>query len=74
MNPRPYSRTSVAPDRTAAQCLASASIAEALDERVCNWVLEDALIIVKIGTQCQEMLTSRRLSVVEALGQMEGLL
>ena len=51
-----------------------ATIAEALDERVSNWVLEDALIIVKIGIQCQETLTSRRLSVVEALGQMEGLL
>ena len=51
-----------------------ATVAEALDARVGDWVLEDALVVVKIGTQCQEMLTSRRLSTVEALAQLEGLL
>jgi hypothetical protein len=51
-----------------------ATVAEALDSRVGDWVLEDALVIVTIGIQCQETLTSRRLSTVDALAQLEGLL
>jgi serine/threonine protein kinase len=51
-----------------------ATVAEALDSRVGDWVLEDALVIVQIGIQCQETLTSRRLSTIDALAQLEGLL
>jgi hypothetical protein len=51
-----------------------ATVAEALDARVGDWVVTDALAIVKIGIQCQETLTSRRLSTTEALVQMEQLL
>jgi serine/threonine protein kinase len=51
-----------------------ASISDALDPRVADWALEEALVVARMGMGCQETLTSKRWTVLQVLPQLEGLL
>jgi hypothetical protein len=50
------------------------SVAEALDSRVGDWVLEDVLVLVNMAMQFQETRTSKRPTVAHMLPQLEELL
>jgi hypothetical protein len=50
------------------------TITDVLDKGVDDWVVEDASALLKIAVRCQEMLPTRRASVVQVLPQLEALL